>query len=210
MWPNQVTSGFTSFLGECCLQSPTSMSLGNFTAWSVGRVPFWWSGAYVRAPAAIKSGNCGSIKHGYESWGSLLCLVVSGGGSWQNRSCLAVGILGEAIWNSSSFLSKNNFQKKIIENHWSIWNLFHERFNIWETINFLIIDNILEMNIDIEMLTKLKINEACKVELKLHVDSERCDRNMVHKLISLNAKYQLFITSNHSRSTSTPPFFQLE
>lgn len=100
------------------------MSLGNFTAWSVGRVPFWWSGAYVRATAAIKSGNCGSIKHGNESWGSLLCLVVSGGGSWQNRSCLAAGILGEAIWNSYRFLSKNNFQKKkekkIIKNRWSV------------------------------------------------------------------------------------------
>lgn len=73
-------------------------TLGNFTAWSAVRVPFWWSAAYVRAPLAIKNGNLGSIKHGYESWGSLRCLVVSGGGSKRNRSWLAWGILGEAIW----------------------------------------------------------------------------------------------------------------
>lgn len=89
--------------GQSYLQSPTTNSLGNFTAWSAGRVPVWWSGAYVRGPAAIKSGNCGSIKHGYESWGSLLCLVVSGGGSKQNRSCLGGSILGEAIWKCRFF-----------------------------------------------------------------------------------------------------------
>lgn len=114
MWPNQVTTGFTfisvSWGGRslgCSL--PPSKSLGSFTAWYTGRVPFWWSGAYVRAPAAIKNGNCGFIKHGYESWGSLLCLVVSGGGSKWNRSWLAGGILGEAVWKCCRCSSKDNF-----------------------------------------------------------------------------------------------------
>lgn len=87
----------------CCL--PSSRSLCYFTAGSTGRVPLWWSIAYVRGPGAIRSGNCGSIKQRYDSWRSLLSLVVSGGGSKRNRSWLAGGILGETLWKGCRFLA---------------------------------------------------------------------------------------------------------
>lgn len=144
-------------LGKVAFSLPPSKSLGNFTAWSTGRVPFWWSVAYVRAPVAIKSGNCGSIKHGYDSWGSLLCLVVSGGGSKRNRSWLAGGSLGEAIWKGCSCSSESNFCLKmtIIMNKCLCFP--HVTIHSWNVVlQLFCTDVIMPINTDI-------VNEHCEL-----------------------------------------------